>query len=54
MRDPPQGAEDVSGTHFCGQSCDSSSPYAMITRSKFIGLWGPTCQEWGASTHRLV
>lgn len=26
MLDTPQGASDVSGAHFCGQSCDSSKP----------------------------
>ena len=50
MPDTPQGTLDVSGAHFCGQSCDSQNPYVVIKRSKYIVLWRPTCQEWGHQT----
>lgn len=45
MPDTPQGAVDVSGARFCGQSCDSQSPYVVIERFKFIVIAGLYVKE---------
>lgn len=54
MAHPPQGAVDVSGAHFCGQSCDSESPCVVIKRSKLNVVCGPTCHERGHQTQTAV
>lgn len=35
-----KGLADVSGAHFCGQSCDSSGQYVVIERFRFIVIAG--------------